>query len=188
MRAILNKLNEPLNTLIASLVTVVAPIFWIGTLLGFPGNWGLVAIAGALAYFVNESVHIDIHSPTMVSIVLLGMTGEIAEFVAGAAGVQKLGGSRRGSALAILGSIVGAVVGLFVGIPIPVIGSLIAALLFGGVGAFGGAVVGERWSGKDWDASIRIGWGALWGKMLGTLLKTICGTAILALLLYAVWT
>ncbi len=177
-----------MNTLIASLVSVVAPILWVGTLLGFPGNWGLVAIAGALAYFVNETVHIDIHSPTMVSILLLGITGEVMEFVAGAAGVQKLGGSRRGSALAILGSVVGAVVGLFVGIPVPVVGSLIAALLFGGAGAFGGAVAGERWSGKEWDESIRIGWGALWGKLLGTLLKTICGTAILVLLLYAVWT
>jgi len=177
-----------LNTLIASLVSFIAPLFWLGTLLGFPGNWGLVVLACALAYFANDSVYIDIHSPTIASIVLLGITGEVMEFVAGAAGVQSLGGTRRGSAMAILGSIVGAVVGLFVGIPVPVVGSLIAALLFGGAGAFGGAVAGERWSGKDWDACIRIGWGALWGKMLGTLLKTICGTAILVLLLYAVWT
>ena len=176
-----------MNTLIASLVSVIAPVFWIGTLLGFPGNWGLVAIALALAYFFDDTVHIDIHSPALASIVLLGITGEVLEFVAGAAGVQQLGGSRRGSALAILGSIVGAIVGLFVGIPVPIVGSLIAALLFGGAGAFGGAVAGERWSGKDWDSSIRIGWGALWGKLLGTVMKTICGTAMLALLLYAVW-
>ena len=180
--------NIYLHTFIASLVTVIAPLFWIGTLLGFPGNWGLVAIACALAYFVDDAVHIDIHSPTITSILLLGIAGEVMEFVAGAAGVQKQGGSRRGSALAIVGSVVGAVVGLFVGVPVPIVGSLIAALLFGGLGAFGGAVTGERWSGKDWDTSIRVGWGALWGKMLGTLLKTICGTAILTMLLYAVWT
>ena len=163
-------------------------MLWIGTLLGLPGNWGLALLAVALAYLVNDSVHIDIHSPTVAAIVLLAIVGEVAEFVAGAAGVKQLGGSRRGSALAILGSVVGAVAGVFIGVPVPIVGSLIAAVLFGGVGAFGGAVAGERWSGKEWDASIRIGWGALWGKLLGTLLKTICGTAMLALVLYAVWT
>ncbi len=65
---------------------------------------------------------------------------------------------------------------MFVGIPVPIIGSLIGAVVFGGLGPLwsGG---GERWAGKEWDLSIRIGWGALWGKLLGTLLKTICGTA-----------
>jgi uncharacterized protein len=170
------------------LVSVLAPILWFGTLLGFPGNWGLVGLTLALAYFVDDPAHIDIHSPTLAAIVFLGITGEVLEFIAGAFGVQKLGGTRRGGALAILGSIIGAIVGLFVGIPVPILGSLIAALLFGGLGAFGGAVAGERWSGKEWYASMRIGWGALWGKLLGTILKTICGTAILALILYAVWT
>ncbi len=180
--------NALLNTFIASLVTLVAPVFWVGTLLGLPGNWGLVALAAALAYFVNDAVHIDIHSPTVAAILTLAILGEVVEFLAGAVGVKQLGGSRRGGALAILGSVLGAIAGLLIGIPVPVAGSLVAALLFGGLGAFGGAVVGERWSGKEWDVSFRIGWGALWGKMLGTLLKAVCGTVMLALLLYAVWT
>ena len=183
-----NQRNSTLNTFIASLVTALAPIFWVGTLLGLPGNWGLVALAACLAYFVNDAVHIDIHSPTVAAILALAILGELVEFVAGAAGVKQLGGSRRGGALAVLGSVVGAVAGVFMGVPVPVVGSLVGALLFGGLGAFGGAVVGERWSGKEWDLSLRIGLGALFGKMLGTLLKTICGTVMLALLLYALWT
>ena len=180
--------KESLNIFIASIISLLASILWIATLLGLPGNWGLAILAIAMAYFVNDSAHIDIHSPTVAAIVLLAIAGEVAEFVAGAAGVKQLGGSRRGGALAILGSVVGAVAGVFIGVPVPIVGSLIAAVLFGGIGAFGGAVAGERWSGKEWDASIRIGWGALWGKLLGTLLKTICGTAMLALVLYAIWT
>ena len=180
--------NALLNTFIASLVSIVAPVFWLGTLLGLPGNWGLVAIAAGLAYFVNDAVYIDIHSPTVGAILALAVFGEVVEFVAGAAGVKQLGGSRCGGALAVLGSVVGAIAGFFIGVPVPVVGSLIAALLFGGAGAFGGAVAGERWSGKDWDVSIRIGLGALCGKVLGTVLKTLCGTVMLVLLLYAVWT
>jgi len=156
--------------------------------MGLPGNWGLLALAGALAYFVPNSMLIDIETPTMVALFGIAIVGEIVELIAGAAGAKQLGGSRRASALAVLGSVVGAIAGIFVGVPIPVVGSLIGALMFGGLGAFGGAVIGERWAGKEWDVSIRIGWGALWGKLLGTVLKTICGTAMLALILYAVWT
>lgn len=176
-----------LNYIIAIAVTLFAPACWIGTLLGLPGNWGMVAVAVLLAYFVGNQDFIDLDSTSMVSILLLAIAGEVAEFLAGAAGVNKLGGSKRGAALAIVGSVVGAILGMFVGVPIPILGSLIAALVFGGVGAFGGAVLGERWSGKDWNLSIRIGWGALWGKLLGTLIKAICGTVMMLILVLAVW-
>jgi len=160
----------------------------VGTLLGLPGNWGLVLVAGMLAYFAPDSMHVGIQLPTMLTLLTMAIAGEVIEFVAGAAGVNQLGGSRQGTVLAVVGSIVGAIAGMFVGVPVPIVGSLIAAVAFGGLGAFGGAVAGERWVGKEWDVSIRIGWGALWGKLLGTLLKTICGTAMMVLLLYAVWT
>ena len=182
------EIKSVLSYFIASLVTLVAPLLWIGTLLGLPGNWGLVILAVVLAYFAPETMHIDIHIATVAMLTFMAISGEIAEFAAGAAGVNQLGGSRRGAALAVVGSIVGSITGMVVGVPIPIVGSLVAALLFGGVGAFVGAVAGERWAGREWDASIQIGWGAVWGKLLGTLLKTICGTAMMALLIYAVWT
>jgi uncharacterized protein YqgC (DUF456 family) len=156
-------------------------------LLGLPGNWGLLVLGAAVAYFNTVETHQDVDFPAMITLLVLAIAGEIIEFLAGAAGVNQLGGSRRGTVLAVVGSLVGAIVGMFVGIPVPLIGSLIAAVLFGGLGAFGGAVVGERWAGKEWDLSIRIGWGALWGKLLGTLLKTICGTVMMVLLIYSVW-
>lgn len=176
-----------MNVAIASLITVLAPTLWVATILGFPGNWGLLIVAALLSYFAPTSAHIDIETPTILSILAVVVAGEIAEFVAGAAGAKQSGGSKEGTVLAIVGSLVGSIVGIFIGLPVPLVGSLIAALLFGGLGAFGGAVLGERWIGKDWDHSIRIGWGALWGKLLGTLLKTICGTAIMVLIIYAVW-
>jgi len=178
----------PLNLFIASLVSLIAPILWVGTLLGLPGNWGLAALALALWWFVADSLQVQIQSPTIAAILFLAIVGEVVEFFAGAAGAKQLGGSRRGSALAILGSIVGALAGLFIGVPVPVVGSVLAALLFGGLGAFGGAVAGERWCGKAWRESLLIGWGAFKGKMLGILLKSICGTVMMALLLFAVWT
>jgi uncharacterized protein len=176
-----------LDYIIASLVSIVALLLWGATILGFPGNWGLVALAVCLAYFAPSNMAADLELPAVMGLVAMAAVGEIVEFFAGAAGVSQLGGTKRGTALALAGSIVGAIAGILIGTPIPVVGSLIAAIVFGGVGAFAGAVGGERWAGKDWDTSIRIGWGALWGKLLGTLLKTICGTAMTVLLLYSIW-
>jgi uncharacterized protein len=176
-----------LNYLIASVISLVAPVLWVGTLLGLPGNWGLLLLAAGLAYFAPGTMHVDIDLTSLITLFSLAIAGEVIEFLAGAAGASQMGGSKRGSVLAICGSVVGAIVGMFVGIPIPFVGSLVAAVLFGGLGAFAGAVGGELWAGKEWDLSIRIGWGALKGKLLGTLLKAICGTAMMLILLYSVW-
>lgn len=173
--------------LLAPTLSFLATILWVLTILGLPGNWGLLILAAGLSFLTAESHALHVDMGAVVGILVLSIAGEIAEFFAGAVGVSKLGGSRKGTILAIAGSVIGAVAGLFLGIPIPVIGSLISAVALGGAGAFGGAVLGERWDGKDWPLSIRIGWGALWGKLLGTLLKLVCGTFALMVLLIAIW-
>lgn len=175
------------NYAIAILVTCAAPCCWLATLLGFPGNWGLVAIAAGLGFFAGPGNFIDVEIYAFLALAALAVGGEIAEFVAGAAGVSQQGGSKTGATLAMLGSIIGAIVGMFVGVPIAIVGSLIAAILFGGAGAFAGAVVGEIWVGREFSDAIRIGWGALFGKLLGTLIKAVCGTVMTILLLIAVW-
>jgi uncharacterized protein len=176
-----------LTPLIPISLSLLAAGSWVLTLLGLPGNWGLLGIAAITAYFTPEATYFDVSSTTVLLTLGLASAGEVVEFIAGAAGVNQLGGSRKGSVLALGGSVVGAIVGIFVGVPVPIVGSLIAAVLFGGLGAFAGAVAGERWDGKDWDLAMKIGWGALFGKLLGTLLKSICGTIMLVLLLVSFW-
>jgi len=77
------------------------------------------------------------------------------------------------------------VVGLFIGVPIPIVGSLAAALVFGGLGALVGAFIGESWKGRDFDTSLQIGQAAFIGRVLGTLGKMIVGAAMIAVLLVA---
>ena len=168
-------------------LSLLAVACWILTMVGMPGNWGLVLIGVGAAYFANDGHALNVEMIPLVSIIVLAALGEVIEFFAGAMGVNQLGGSKKGGTLALIGSVVGALAGMFFGIPIPVVGSLVAAVLFGGLGAFGGAVAGERWDGKEWPLAIQIGWGALWGKLLGTLLKSVCGTVLLAILLVSLW-
>jgi hypothetical protein len=81
---------------------------------------------------------------------------------------------------------VGAIAGAFVGIPVPVVGPVIAAILFGGLGATGGAIYGEWSDGRNWRESWSIGHAAFWGRTFGTLGKVSAGMAIVVIALIAV--
>ena len=120
--------------------------------------------------------------------VVLAALGELLEFLAGALGVTKAGGSRRGAILALVGSLAGGIVGLFVGLPIPVVGPIVGAMLLAGAGAFAGAVLGEQWKGRSFDDSWRIGKAAFWGRLLGTVVKTAIGAVMVGATIVALLT
>jgi uncharacterized protein len=170
------------------LVSVLAIGLWVLTLVGLPGNWGLLLVAAITAYLVPPDRPLDVSLTVVVGMGIVAIIGEALEFAASAMGVNKLGGSKKGSAMALVGSIVGALAGMILGVPIPIIGSLVAAIVFGCFGAFGGAILGEHWDGKEWPEALKIGWGAFWGRLFGTVLKTLCGTVLLVTLLVSVWT
>lgn len=169
----------------ATLLVVAVLCCWFLNFLGMPGNWLAVASAAIYAWLLPAEGRAAIGWPVVGVAVGLATLGEIVEMAASAAGVKKMGGSRRGAVLALGGSIVGALVGMFVGVPVPIFGSLLAALLFGGLGALGGAMLGETWKGRDFDSSWQVGKAAFWGRLLGTFAKAIIGALIVALVIAA---
>ena len=112
------------------------------------------------------------------ALVVLALLGELFEFVAGALGAAKAGGTRRAALLSLAGSLAGGIVGVFIGMPIPVIGSLVAAVVFAGAGALVGAMLGEIWAGQTMRQSLRVGHAALWGRIFGTLAKTLLASVM----------
>lgn len=178
-----------LDAMLLILLTLLALLGWSANLLGMPGNWLIVlmAVLGLWLSPPENSSHVA-WAPFLM-ILAVASLGEVLEFAASALGASRMGGSRRGTALAIGGSLMGAIVGFFAGtlIPIPLLGNLIGSLLLGAAGAFGGAVAGERWVGKDWDQSLQIGSAAFWGRLLGTVAKAVCGTVALGIYLISIW-
>jgi uncharacterized protein len=162
----------------AVLFILAVLVFWIVNLLGLPGNWLIVAATVLYVWLNSAKSQSAMGWPAVGVVIGLGLLGEIVELGASAAGVKKMGGSRGGAILALFGSLVGAMTGLFVGIPIPVIGSVIAALLFAGLGASLGAMLGESMTGRSFEHSWRIGQAAFWGRLLGTLAKTLIGAVM----------
>jgi uncharacterized protein YqgC (DUF456 family) len=171
----------------AILLVLVVILLWSLNIVGLPGNWLVVAAAAIYALLVPEEWRTDVGWWSVAALGGLAVVGEIIEFLAGAMGASKAGGSRRGAVLALLGSLGGGLLGIFVGVPIPIVGPIIGALAFASLGALTGAVIGEQWKGKTWDESFRVGHAAFWGRLLGTLGKALVGTFMIVVVLVSVF-
>lgn len=109
----------------------------------------------------------------------LALLGELIEFLSGQWGARQFGGSRK----AAWGAILGGFAGIFLGglIPIPLIGPLVMSFL----GTFAGAVLGEMRAQRSASPNLRVGFGALLGRALGTGAK-LCIAFLIAILSTAI--
>ena len=131
--------SDTLGPVVAGILIVVCCVLsWATNLISVPGNWISVALLALYVWLGPEEGRAMMGGTTLVIAFGLALLGEIIEFVAGAAGARRAGASRRATTFAMVGSIVGAVVGAVVGLPVPVFGSVLAAMLFGGLGATAG--------------------------------------------------
>lgn len=158
----------------ALLLLLILAACWVLTLLGMPGNW-LIVISTALYAYLWP---VRLGWRTVVVVLALAVLGEVLELFTSVVTTSRAGGSRRGAFLALVGSLVGGVAGLFIGLPVPLIGSILAAVLFAGLGAMAGAVLGETWKGKTMGKSLEVGHAAFWGRLTGTLAKSMCGAVM----------
>ncbi len=157
--------------------------------LGLPGGWILLALAGLIEYadrfYLPEGDRQSFEWWVLIACAVLLGIGELIEFLAGVAGAARGGASRRG----MIGSLIGGIAGVFVFTPlfffVPLVGALFGALL----GTFVGAVVGE-WSAEDarLKQTMRPAFGATVGRVVGTASKMGITIAIwLVLTICAFW-
>lgn len=172
--------------LIASLLVLTCMAAWLLNLVALPGNWLAVLAIGLYLWLGPESGRAQIGLVSLGLAFLAAVVGEIVEFAAGAVGASRAGASRRGTIMAIAGSMVGAIAGGIIGLPIPILGPVLAALLFGGLGATAGAMLAEWSDGKPWRENWRIGHAAFWGRTTGTVGKMLVGFLIVLISVVAV--
>jgi len=166
----------------ATLLVVLCAAAWVSTLFTLPGNWAMVLMAAAFAWFTEDTGAHGIGWLTVSLVAILAALGELIEFAASAAGAAKEGASRRAMLLAIVGTVVGSITGAIVGIPIPLVGSIVAALGGGAAGAFAGAYLGETWKGESTEKSYAVSKAALVGRLLGTMGKLVTGIVIVTII------
>ncbi|MDP7018095.1 MAG: DUF456 domain-containing protein [Pirellulaceae bacterium] len=163
---------------LAILLVILLIICWLTNIIGLPGNWIAALLAIGYMLIVPPDTRLDIGWITIVVVLVLAVIGEALEAGTSALATSQVGGSKRGAALSLVGSIVGGVAGLFLGSFVPVVGNVIGALLFAGLGAFAGAALGEVWKGRTKEESLKVGTAAFVGRILGTLGKTAVGGVI----------
>jgi uncharacterized protein len=168
-----------LSFLTALALFIVLLACWCLTLLGMPGNWLMVVATAIYAWLAPAHATASLGWRTVAVLLVIAALGEVVELLAGAAGAARAGGSKRGAAMALLGSGVGGILGLFFGLPVPLVGSMLAALLFAALGAMAGAVLGEICCGRSLTASWQIGKLAFWGRLSGTVGKLVLGAVMI---------
>lgn len=147
--------------------------------LGLPGLWLQVL---ALAGYAWATGFERVGWLAILAAAALAAVAEAVEFVLGGRFAARFGGSRR----AVWGALIGGVIGAIVGVPILIIGSVIGAF----IGSFVGAVVMELsltqdWRSPEWRGAVRVGWGALLGRIVAVGVKGLFGVAIGILALLA---
>ena len=161
----------------AVVLTLLNLVFWVGILFNLPGTWLMILVPALLKWWQPGQF---MYSWTVLFVAAgLAVLGEVLEFVLGAAGSRRAGGSKRAAALAIVGSLVGGIVGT--ALPVPIVGTLIGACL----GAFAGSLLGDLWAGRPLFPSFEAGWGAAVGRFWGTVCKLAVGTVIVVILAFA---
>jgi uncharacterized protein YqgC (DUF456 family) len=152
-----------------ALVAVLMIAGLVGSLL--PAMPGIVLIlAGAAVHAVATGF--DPLGPGRLTILaLLTLVAYALDYLAGALGVKRFGGS----GWAVAGAVVGALVGMFLGLP----GLLLGPLL--------GALGAEYLYTRQLDTSARAAVGTVVGLLVGAVAKIGLGLTMIALFLFWVW-
>lgn len=166
-----------MSFLLASLFLILLFSCLVLHVFGLPGNWLLLGLVGLWDFFQAGP-----HFGLAFYAVLVGLAavGEVVEFGAQILGARRYGATARGN----VGGFAGALVGALLGAP-----------FFWGVGALLGAVAGaffgcysfERLHGRDSAAALRAAKGALLGKVFGLAAKTACGVVMWVAAARAIW-
>ena len=157
-------------------------------LIGLPGLW-LMVIGHLIFGWVTGWTVVGYES--LLAMLLLATAAEVAEFVAGAAGSKKAGGSYRSAMGAIVGGIAGGILGAILVPFVPILNAIVGAC----VGSFAGAAMLEltvfrrevETTGMQWQRVGRVGWGALTGRLWGIVLKSGFGVVMLVVSLWTAW-
>ena len=141
----------------------------VGALLPVIPDTPLVLGGAAILLLADGFVTADLK--LLAVLALIALVAEGLGYAAGVLGAKKGGASWKGMAGAVLGGLVG----LFV---FPPFGIFLGPLL--------GAVVGEMWAGKQSDAAVKAGFGALVGVLGGVVLKLAAAATMIGLVILSI--
>ena len=147
------------------------------TALRMPGTWVIVAAAAGHGWWTGWT---RVTLLTLAVLIGAAVVGEAAEMFTSMLTARRAGASRR----AVWGGLIGGFVGMILfSIPIPLIGTVLGALL----GCFAGAAIAEFTARKELGQGARVGAFAAIGFVLGAAAKTALAMAMSGWLMFVVF-
>ena len=148
-------------------------LFWLLNFFSLPGNW-LIIVSLIILAFISPSFTPGIL--WWIGVIGLALLGEVLEWVGQYIGGKKYGLSSKGNLVAIIFGIIGSIIGapFFLGL-----GALIGGLM----GAYLGGLLWELMNGKSLTNAQRAALGAVFGRLLGLFAKLSAGMGIIFLVL-----
>jgi uncharacterized protein YqgC (DUF456 family) len=145
---------------------------------GLPGTW--VILAASFIYgWATDYAAISIR--LLVGLLIMAVAAEVMDYAAGIWGARRYGGSKK----AMIGTLVGGVLGAIVMAPVMFgLGSIFGAFL----GAFAGACSMTFLEQRKMDEAVRVGWGALMGRIFATVFKAAVALTMIGLDYWAIFT
>lgn len=172
-----------ISLLVAALLFLLGGACVLAVVVQIPGAWIFLGLALAVeamdGLYLPPGERTTFAIPVWITGIGLAVLGELLEFAAGAIGLKRGGGSRRG----LIGALLGGLLGIFL-MPffafVPVLGALLAVLLGTFLGALVGELSHERSTAK---AAFRPALWAALGRLLGT-----TGKVALTIVIWLVFT
>ena len=146
-------------------------------LFGFPGT--VIILLDAFVYAAVTGFE-KIGFKVLLTLLILSVLAEIADFAVGMAGAAKFGASRRG----FWGFLVGGLIGASLLAPFLLGLGIIAGALLGG---FLGMTVLELLQRRRLKPSLRAAWGAVLGRAAGTIVKGLFALIMVIITLAGVY-
>lgn len=137
--------------------------------LQLPGTWLILLATVSVAWWRWDAGAIGWWA--LGALVLLAISGEVLEFIAGAWGARRAGASKRAAVTATICGVIGAILGAMLLSVVPVLGTLFGALLGAATGAGIGSILGDLWAGREFRPALQAGKGAAIGRFMGALGK-----------------
>ena len=165
---------EILKVVVLIILILAMPAGLIAVVLGLPGTW-LILVASVFYGWLTDFAIIT--SQLLLGLLALAVVAELLDLTAGLWGARRYGGTKKAMVGTMIGGILGAVA--------------LSPMLFGFgtiVGAFFGAFVGAfsmtYLEQRKMDEAMRVGWGALLGRVFAMVFK---GAAVVTMIGLDVW-
>ncbi|MGD8434671.1 MAG: DUF456 domain-containing protein [Syntrophobacterales bacterium] len=150
------------------------PAGLIAVVLGLPGTWLILATSFLYGWLTGFAI---ISSKLLLGLLALAVVAELLDLTLGLWGARRYGGTRK----AMVGTMVGGILGAVALSPMLFgFGTIVGALLGAFVGAFSMTYVEQR----KMDEAMRVGWGALLGRVFAMVFK---GAAVVTMIGLDIW-